>query len=260
MNYSQKRTLVGRIVYIGLTLMAVTILCVTMFSFFGGSKEAKETNPPVKLPQTTASGGAHQPPETAADTLLPNHGGVTDVPTTEGSAETSADEETESRPTVAPPSKDWNKLKVSMPVDGVIVKRHDTVNAVFSVTMNDYRVHRGVDIECADGAEVYSCAYGTVKTVGYDPFMGYTVTVDHGDGLVSCYQNLADILADNIAVGSTVYAGQLLGMVGESAIIEIADESHLHFELELNGTPVDPMNMLEYTESTGGNESEEDSK
>ena len=43
MNYSQKRTLVGRIVYIGLTLMAVTILCVTMYTFFGGSRRANQT-------------------------------------------------------------------------------------------------------------------------------------------------------------------------------------------------------------------------
>ena len=38
MNYSQKRTLVGRAVYIALTIMAVTVLAVTMYTFFGGSK------------------------------------------------------------------------------------------------------------------------------------------------------------------------------------------------------------------------------
>ena len=38
MNYSQKRTLIGRIAYVGLTAMAVTVLCVTVYTFFGASK------------------------------------------------------------------------------------------------------------------------------------------------------------------------------------------------------------------------------
>lgn len=45
MNYSQKRTLVGRAVYIALTIMAVTVLAVTMYTFFGGSKRSEK--PPV---------------------------------------------------------------------------------------------------------------------------------------------------------------------------------------------------------------------
>ena len=45
MNYSQKRTLVGRAVYIALTIMAVTVLAVTMYTFFGGSK--RNEKPPV---------------------------------------------------------------------------------------------------------------------------------------------------------------------------------------------------------------------
>ena len=144
-----------------------------------------------------------------------------------------------------PPAKDWTKLKVMAPTEGTVYKRHDLDNAVFSLTMNDYRVHNGIDIECAAGADVVSCAYGTVKTAGYDPFMGYTVIIDHGDGLISCYRNLSDSLAEGIKEGAAVYAGQKLGTVGESALIEISDDAHLHFELELNGKPIDPLTMTE---------------
>lgn len=243
MNYSQKRTLVGRIVYIALTLMAVTILCVTMYTFFSGSREAP--NPAI----TTQAPNKTPPDVTDAPSTKPNNSdkkptnGETDQPVVtppQDPPETDGD----SRPTDTPPAKDWSQLKVMMPVDGTVAKKHDLVNAVFSVTMNDYRVHRGIDLECEMGQEVLSCAYGTVKQIGQDPFMGYTVTIDHGDGLLSHYQNLSEILADGIEEGATVYAGQVIGTVGESAIVEIAEEPHLHFELELNGAPIDPLTML----------------
>ncbi len=237
MNYSQKRTLVGRIIYIALTLMAVTVLIVTMYTFFGGSKRSEKNNP---VTNAVTEGNSEKPRDTTtgdkepagADTEEPA-GNVTD----------------DIKPTDVPPAKDWSKLKVMMPTEGVIYKRHDLTNAVFSLTMNDYRVHQGIDIECNAGSDVLSCAYGTVKTAGYDPFMGYTVIIDHGDGLVSYYKNLSDEFAEGITEGATVYAGQVIGTVSDSAIIEVSDEPHLHFELELDGKAIDPMTMLDYEEN-----------
>ena len=235
MNYSQKRTLVGRIIYVALTLMAVTTLIATMYTFFGSSKRSDKDIPPIT--------------EGTDNVTTETNGTVTDnKPTDVDTEEPAADVTEDIKPTDTPPAKDWTKLKVMMPVQGVIYKRHDLTNAVFSLTMNDYRVHQGIDIECAAGDDVVSCAYGKIKTVGYDPFMGYTVIVDHGDGLVSTYKNLSDTVADGISAGATVYAGQKLGTVGESAIIEISDEPHLHFELTLNDKLIDPMTMLDYDE------------
>ena len=232
MNYSQKRTLVGRAVYIALTIMAVTVLAVTMYTFFGGSK--RNEKPPVITDGTTE--------KPATDVPKPR-----DTEKDPGGKETEPTGNVTDDPTQVdvPPAKDWTKLKVMAPVSGTVYKRHDLENAVFSLTMNDYRVHNGVDIECTAGADVVSCASGTVKTAGYDPFMGYTVIIDHGDGLLSCYRNLSDEFADGIKEGATVYAGQKIGTVGESALIEISDDAHLHFELELNGKPIDPLTMTE---------------
>ena len=232
MNYSQKRTLVGRAVYIALTIMAVTVLAVTMYTFFGGSK--RNEKPPVITDSPIADSGTdapkpHDTGETPAGNDTEPAGNMTDDPTQVD----------------VPPAKDWSKLKVMAPIDGTVYKKHDLENAVFSLTMNDYRVHNGIDIECTAGADVVSCAYGTVKTAGYDPFMGYTVIIDHGDGLISCYRNLSDEFADGISEGATVYAGQKIGTVGESALIEISDDAHLHFELELDGKPIDPLTMTE---------------
>ena len=237
MNYSQKRTLVGRIIYIALTLMAVTVLIVTMYTFFGSSKRSEKNNP---VTDAVTTGDKEKPGETA----------VTDnEPAGADTEEPAGDVTDDLKPTDVPPSMDWSKLKVMMPVEGGIYKRHDLTNAVFSLTMNDYRVHQGIDIECDTGAEVLSCAYGTIKAAGYDPFMGYTVIIDHGDGLISYYKNLSDEFAEGITEGATVYAGQPIGTISDSAIIEISDEPHLHFELELDGKAIDPMTMLDYEES-----------
>lgn len=225
MNYSQKRTLIGRVVYIGLTLMAVTVLCVTMYTFFGSSKEA----PKSKLPLPTEG---TQPPRPTEPPV------VTDPPVN------TAPPATDDQPTVKP-EKDWMQETLMMPVDGTVIKEHDLLHAVYSATMNDYRVHRGVDIETELGSEVVSVADGTVKEVGNDPFMGTTVTIDHGDGLVSIYKNLSPELAQGIKVGKEISEGSVIGNVGESAILEIADEPHLHFELTLKGDPIDPCELLD---------------
>ncbi len=231
MNYSQKRTLIGRVVYIGLTLMAVTVLCVTMYTFFGSSKEAGKTKLPIPTEGTDLT-----PPQTD----VPN---VTDPPIqTEPPA-------TDDTPTVKP-EKDWMNEKLTMPVDGTVIKEHDLLNAVYSATMNDYRVHCGVDIETELGADVVSVADGVVKDVGQDPFMGTTVTVDHGDGLISIYKNLSPELTDGIKAGKEIAEGDVIGTVGESAIIEIAEEPHLHLELTLNGEPIDPCELLDVDLST----------
>ncbi len=225
MNYSQKRTLIGRAVYIGLTLMAVTVLCVTMYTFFGGAKESKKD----KLPLST---GETLPPALSDKPIVTDPPMVTDPPVTDDT------------PTVKP-EKDWMSEKLISPVDGSVIKKHDLLSAVYSATMNDYRVHRGIDIEAELGASVRTVADGTVVSVGQDPFMGMTVTIDHGDGLISVYKNLSPDLSDSIKEGAQILEGEIIGTVGESAIIEIADEPHLHFELTLNQEPIDPSKLID---------------
>lgn len=228
MNYNQKRTLIGRAIYIGLTLMAVTVLCVTMYTFFGSSKQSGSKNPQLTTENVTPPSSTTPTPE------LPP---VTDEPTPPDTSD--------SKPTVVPDEKDWSKVILKSPVDGVVMKEHSPVNAVFSQTMNDYRVHMGIDIECNLGDDVYACAYGTVIAVGIDPFMGGTVSIDHGDGLISHYKNLNPEMPEDIVVGAEIFEGDVIGSVGESAIIEIAEEPHLHFELVLNDKQIDPETMLE---------------
>lgn len=131
------------------------------------------------------------------------------------------------------------------PATGVVSKTHDDSLPVYSVTMNDFRVHEGIDIMTAAGSDVLATARGTVSLIWTDPLMGECLSIDHGNGVVSIYKNLAAEKAEGIVMGAKVTAGQKLGTVGESALIESAEESHLHFEMTYNETQVDPLSYFD---------------
>ena len=130
------------------------------------------------------------------------------------------------------------------PATGVVSKHHDLSVPVYSATMNDWRVHTGIDIATAEGADVLATAHGTVKSIYTDPFMGVCLELDHGNGVTSIYKNLSETMADGIAEGVTVTVGQKLGTVGGTAISEAADAAHLHFEMEYNGESADPLTYI----------------
>lgn len=132
--------------------------------------------------------------------------------------------------------------ELALPVSaGTLTKKHSVDVQVFSQTMNDYRIHLGIDIATAEAAPVCAVAAGTVAQMWEDPMMGWCIAVEHKGDCVTVYKNLAKTFAEGITVGSEVQAGQLLGNVGESAWLEIAEEPHLHMEMTVKGLQVDPL-------------------
>jgi murein DD-endopeptidase MepM/ murein hydrolase activator NlpD len=127
-----------------------------------------------------------------------------------------------------------------LPVSGAMTKGHDLTLQVFSNTMRDWRVHNGIDIAATAGSPVYAAADGTVSAIWEDVSYGTCISVTHSGECITYYKNLNPILAEGIAVGTEVEQGQLIAAVGESAMVEIADEPHLHFELSVEGEYVDP--------------------
>lgn len=128
-----------------------------------------------------------------------------------------------------------------LPVSGSLTEKHDPTLQVYSNTLGDYRVHLGVDITTTEGASVYSAADGTVARVWKDDMMGYSVAIKHSGDCYTFYQNLSETLPEGLAEGATVRAGQLIGSVGDSAMLEIAEEPHLHFEVTVADLLVDPL-------------------
>lgn len=133
---------------------------------------------------------------------------------------------------------------LKLPAVGKLFKGHDSTLQVYSNTMGDYRVHLGVDIATAPEAPVYAAADGKVEKVWEDAMMGTCVAVAHQDETVSIYKNLSKTLTEGIAAGATVKQGQQLGTVGDTAVVEMADEPHLHFEVTVKGLSVNPLDYF----------------
>ena len=157
--------------------------------------------------------------------------------------ETFADETLTDEPETESNGAD-SKVMMIPPVSGRIYKKHDPTLAVYSQTLDDYRVHLGVDIATSLGAPVYAVADGQVEKIWEDALMGVCVAVEHGNNTVSVYKNLAVELAEGITGGAAVKQGQQLGNVGDTAVEEMADEPHLHFEVFVNDERVDPLEFF----------------
>ncbi len=132
-----------------------------------------------------------------------------------------------------------------LPVSGVLFKKHDPTLQVSSNTMNDYRVHIGIDIVTSESAPVYAAADGKIDKIWEDVRMGYCLAIKHSGDCYTIYKNLAETLPDGIAEGVSVRSGQLIASVGESAMVEIADEPHLHFEMTVADLGVDPLEYFD---------------
>jgi len=143
-----------------------------------------------------------------------------------------------------PTIKDEVIPELALPVSGKLIKNHSVDVQVFSQTMQDWRVHLGVDIATSANAAVCSVADGTVEQIWEDPMMGWCVAVSHTGDCMTVYKNLAKDLAQDLTVGSTVKKGQLLGYVGDTAMIEIAEDPHLHMEMTVKGLQVDPLDYF----------------
>ncbi len=177
-------------------------------------------------------------------TAAANRGSKTPIATT-GPATTAAPATTAPVTTAPPVTTPVAVLpEFTAPAVGTVSKEHDLSTPVFSMTTGDWRTHTGIDIACGLGDAVYAAADGTVLSVASDPMMGTTVTISHtGDG-VTVYKNLAATLPEGIKAGAKVIGGQVIGAVGDTAIIEGADEPHLHFEMQVKGVAVDPMEYI----------------
>ena len=130
-----------------------------------------------------------------------------------------------------------------MPVNGKVIKPFSDGELVKSETLGVWKTHDGVDIEADTGTAVKAMNRGRVTQVKDDPLWGYTVAIDHGSGVMSFYYNLSSAVA--VSEGDDVEAGQTIGAVGDTAEIEAAEASHLHFALKHNGEWIDPISYID---------------
>ena len=217
---------------LGLIVMAVLVIMVLPFLNL-----KKETPPP---PESTAAESGITTQQKAPETTIP----VTREAETTASVPTLLPEESEEEQEVSS-----RPMRVSLPAEGRLLKGFDDEIPVYSLTLNDYRVHLGIDIASEIGDPVLAFADGSVVGIRDDPMGGRTISIDHGNGLISHYGNLSVELPEEIYEGALVACGQTVGAVGDTSLVELSDETHLHFELTENGRNIDPLDFLSFDEA-----------
>lgn len=124
------------------------------------------------------------------------------------------------------------------PVEGEAVREYAKDNLIYSETLKEWTTHMGIDIKADKTTVVKAAEAGTVKTIKNDPRYGLTIIIEHEDNFQTVYSNL--LTSEFVVEGEKVEKGQSIGTVGNTAVFEIADEPHLHFEILKDSLPVDP--------------------
>ena len=247
----EKQERAARIIYVVLAVMITAAMVVSVISAI--NRRRSDKTPVLPDVSDTESGTVTDKPKSGSNGK--NHSQIDLIPDTPATkAPAPKDPATEPEKTEPEPQTDVKETKPEepasvdriyvVPTAGSVIKDYTMDLPVYSLTMNDYRVHNGVDIAAPVGSPVYAFCDGTVKRIYTDPMMGQTVIIEHGDGLESRYQNLQITLADGITEGCVVTAGEIIGAVGETAMTECAEVPHLHFSVFVNGKCAAPAEYI----------------
>ena len=154
------------------------------------------------------------------------------------------DNKVEETPKEETPTPEKKPLTFISPVSGSVMTEHSMTVPVFSPTLEEWRIHTGIDISTEDSATVFAAADGVVSEISTHPRYGYTVKINHEGGVTTIYSNLSSLNDIAVKVGDTVKCGDKIANVGDSAVFELAEEPHLHFEVLKNGVQTDPLDII----------------
>jgi murein DD-endopeptidase MepM/ murein hydrolase activator NlpD len=108
----------------------------------------------------------------------------------------------------------------------------------FHPVLHENLPHEGIDVSAPMGAPIIAPAAGRVKSVSNEPGYGNSFEIDHGNGIVTKFAHCSRIL---VHVGQAVTRGQLIAAVGNTGL---STGPHLHYEVHVNGKPVDPLKFV----------------
>ena len=286
MNFKTRNSNITKVLYIVLALCVISIAFLSIYSMLkqnqtqadnGGSVNENLKNEPVTEAILDNGGNNNNnlyqnnegnqgavsdilkekgaQPQTQPPTQKPTASPKpkpTEAPTAPSSSMSSAAQSTTDRTAdlIVEPSEAIEVISVPTiyikPVPGSISKSHNPDVPEYSVIMNDYRTHIGIDVDSSIGANVKAISDGVISAIYDDPLMGKTIIIDHPGNLQSIYMNLQEALPQNTVVGASVKGGDIIAGVGETALIEITDVPHLHFELKKDGEFVNPLDYITY--------------
>jgi murein DD-endopeptidase MepM/ murein hydrolase activator NlpD len=128
-------------------------------------------------------------------------------------------------------------LPVIKPVEGSLISGFGMRNhPIYKMR----RMHEGVDFKGDTGDPIYATGDGTIAFASRYSGFGNFIRLDHGNGIESAYAHLSRF-AEGIALGKKVKRGDLIGYVGSTGL---SAGPHLHYEIRVDGVPIDPLDYL----------------
>ena len=240
---SVKKMMAGRALYISLGV------CLLAAGAVGFSAVKNMTSPKVTVPEVTTEKTTYvnyarhvftdpttQPAQTPVYETAPVTEPATAAVFDSGNAPLAESTTAEEKETIV----------YSSPLSQTVGRDYSRGVPVFSPTMKDYRTHNGVDFLGMAGDTVSPIAQGEVLSVTHDPLWGWSVTVDHGGGVVSKISGLSE--KDLPEAGAFVHENAVIGRVGEIPV-EAEDAPHIHLEVRVNGSLTDPLELMGLAEA-----------
>lgn len=188
--------------------------------------------------ETTTTSDFAEAPVVGVQTDVIKETMPTTVAPTEAVPETTPQAETEAVQTEAPTAEMPAHQIVPPLSECNVINPFSNGELIKSETTGTWQTHNGVDLGCETGIEVFAIDGGAVTEVCKDALWGYTVTIDHNNGVISRYCGLDGAM--EVRQGDTVQSGQKIGVVGDAPDIESALGTHLHIEVRKSGAYVDP--------------------
>jgi murein DD-endopeptidase MepM/ murein hydrolase activator NlpD len=108
----------------------------------------------------------------------------------------------------------------------------------FHPILHEARAHEGLDVSAPMGTPIEAPANGTVIQAGWEPGYGNTIVLDHGFGIVTKFAHASRLL---VRVGAKVHRGDRIALVGNTGL---STGPHLHYEVHVNGRPVNPLRYI----------------
>ncbi len=245
MNSTAKKQ--NRILLVALVVILSAAAILIAVTGSANKKSKADENPPVETSAETSE--TAESAEKALKPVREDETSSADTETAETAKETKSESETSGSKKDAEAAAVYHDaLPVfHAPVNGMVLKDYSDDVPVFSSTMDDYRTHTGLDFACSPGTPVYASADGVICEVTADPMMGVTVEVQHSGDAVTRYMGLSEESLYLTQPGQNVKAGQVIGSAGDTALIESAEENHMHFELTVGGEHKDPADYMKVT-------------
>lgn len=134
---------------------------------------------------------------------------------------------------------DRESMLLSTPI---LIPTNGWITSYFGPRINPYtgrlKMHEGIDVGAPNGASIYAPADGVVVFSGIKPGFGKHVQIDHGYGIETLYAHSERL---HVKSGQPIRRGTLLANVGSTGH---STGPHLHYEVRINGVPVDPFYFI----------------